>query len=161
MEEALFATPVQVDDPELIDTLNQHIARIKQMEAERKELFDTHGHHAHTFYNLWPLYIYVHKMAITIITLFNYKVLSENKYKFYKSKLEKIDFGYKEESPIIDTKQETMDTLMNRLKSAMKMNYIVHKHDPKATKERNERESEWIHKMQEVREDDKRWNEKQ
>ena len=143
----------KVDDPELIDTLNLHIAGIKQMEAERKELFDTHGNHAHRFYNLWPLYIYVYKMAVTIITLFTDNVLSENKYKFYKSKLEKIEFGYNEESPIIDTRQETI--LMNRLRSAMKMNRIMQK---QATKERNESEREWIHKMEQVREDEKRRN---
>jgi hypothetical protein len=98
-------------------------------------------------------------MAVTIITLFTDNALSESKYNSYKSKLEKIEFGYKEESPIIDTRQETMDTLMHRLRSAIKMNYIVHKHDPRATNERNEREREWIHKMQEVSEEEKRWNE--
>ena len=138
MEEAgLSASPVQVDDPELIEILNIHLAGIKQMEADRKELFDTHGHHAHRFYNLWPLYIYVYKLAITIITLFTDNELSQSKYNFYKHKLEQIEIGYDEERPNIDTKQETMDTLMNRLKSAMKMNRIMQK---QATKERNESE---------------------
>ena len=116
----------QVDDPALIDTLDQHIARIKQMEAKRKALFDEYGPDASRFYNLWPLYIYVYRMAITIITLFTDKVLSEDKYELYKDKLNRIDFGYKEQSPIIDIKKETMDTLMHRLRSAVKMNTAVH-----------------------------------
>ena len=140
-----------LDDPVLIDTLNQHIAKIKQTEA----LFDTHGYHAHTFYNLWPLYIYVYRMAIAIITLFTEKGLSESKYNFYKGKLETIEFGFKEQTPIIDTRQETMETLMHRLRSAMQMDIIVQQ---QAKKEKKESDREWIRKMEQVREEEKRLN---
>jgi len=120
-------TPIHPDDPVLIERLNQHLARIKQMEAKRKELFDEYGEDASRFYNLWPLYIYVYRMAITIIPLFTDKALSKSKYNFYKDKLENIGFGYKEQSPSIDTRQETMTTLMHRLRSAIKTNAVVNK----------------------------------
>ena len=127
---------VQPDDSVLVDKLDQYIAKIKQMEAERKELFDTHDYHAHTFYNLWPLYIAVYKMAITIIALFNEQRLSSEKYNFYKDKLEKVDFGYKDHTPIINPTQETMNTLLARLNSAIKMNAIVQQESDDALREK-------------------------
>ena len=117
--------PVQ-DDPALIATLNQHIAKIEQMDADRAALFQKYGNDATSrFYNMWPLYIAVYKMAIKLIMLLNDRLLSQSKYNAYKYPLSNINLG----SPplLMDQKKETMDTLIHLLRSAMKMDAVVQK----------------------------------
>lgn len=117
--------PVQPDDPALISVLYQHIARIEQMDADRAALFHKYGNDASRFYNMWPLYIAVYKMAIKLIMLMNENRLNQGTYNDYEKSLSTINLG----SPplMMDQKKETMTTLIHRLRSAMKMDAVVQK----------------------------------
>ena len=123
------------DDSALIATLNQHLARIKQMEDERNALFDKYGSDASRVYNAWPLHVAVYKMAIKLIMLLNETRLSQGVYNAFKKGLLNI-LG--SEQLVMDQKKETMDTLMHRLRSAMKMDIVVNKD---LDDERNEKQA--------------------
>jgi RNase H-fold protein (predicted Holliday junction resolvase)/tRNA1(Val) A37 N6-methylase TrmN6 len=95
------------------------------MDAERAALFEYYGNDASRFYNMWPLYIAVYKMAIKLIMLMNEKRLNQGTYNDYEKSLSTINLG----SPrlMMDQKKETMTTLIHRLWSAMKMDAVVQK----------------------------------